>query len=240
MPVQDNSDATSEQLPVEQEVEVEGQAAEEVSSQSQPPKEEKMFTREDVFAILADFEEKKVKPLIQSQVAKSENRTGQRIQERFAALDQNRAALNLTDAQVTEAKDKIIREEQMKEYEPESPQGSETPAPQPSPDDVNTFLLGQMDQVFAQYQVRVTPDMPEYKIIEKAWNDPNGSLASTLLATGEAAQKASIRLSALKGNAKARVTGGGGENSDSSNISAINDTATLYEMGEKRLRERRK
>lgn len=227
MPVQDNSEATPEQLPVEQVVEVEGQAADEVSAQNQPPKEEKMFTREDVLAILSDFEEKKVKPLIQSQVAKSENRTGQRIQERFAALEQNRAALNLTDAQVTEAKDKIIREEQMKEYEPESPQGSETPAPQPSPEDVGAFLVNQMDAVFAQYQVRVTPDMPEYKIIERAWNDPNGSLANTLLATGEAAQKASARLNALKGNAKARTVGGGGENSSTENYDP-NKPASYY------------
>lgn len=238
MPVQDSSQAGEIEQPLDGAADVPAQTTDEVSAETEQQPEQK-FTRAEVEAMLADFE-KKVESRIQSQVAKSENRTDARIQERLAALDINRAALNLSDEQYEAAQDAIIREEQKNAYKPQSPKGNETQQTAPDLGETERFVTSQIDAVFQEVGVRVTPDDAEFKLIQQAWNDPKGNLAKTLIAVNQAATQKANRLKALKGNAPARAGMGGGSNSDSSNISSINDSATLYEIGDKQIRERRR
>jgi len=240
MPVQDSSQAASDAQPGIEEVDVPEQTTDEVSAETEPQTEQ-TFTRVDMERLLAEAENRFTR-MIQSQVAKSENRTDARIQERLAALDINRAALNLNDEAAYEAaQDAIIRDEQKKAFkQPQRPVGNESQQTAFDLGDAERFVSNQIEQVFKEAGIQVSSTDPEFKLIEQAWNDPKGSLAKTLIATNQAATAKAERLSALKGTAKARVSGSGGSTSDASNISHITDTSALYELGEKRLRDKRK
>lgn len=224
-----NSEAADTDLPVG-EAQVPEQTPGEGSAKEEQPQEQ-LLTLDQVRELIRT----EVNPLIQSQVAKSENRTDKRIQERFMALEETRATLNLTDEQVEVAQSKIIREEQMMALKPESQ------PPAASPEAQMMFVNNQIDEVVRGYGVEITPaDKEEWALIESALRDPNGSLAKTILAAGNAAAKKADRVKSFKGNAPARAGMGGGSTTDSSNISHINDTSTLYEMGEKKLRDKRR
>lgn len=195
--------------PITQAAEVQETTTDEVSPQSEPQKEKPLTAEE--YRQIAREEATRV---AQSQVAKSENRTNQRIQERFAALEANKSVLKLTDEQVQTAQDAIIKEETMKAYQPQ-PSGQQASSPQgqaPTDDMIRQqveFVYGQIQTVFDEAGAEVTPNDPEYKQIEAAMSDPKGSLAKTLLAAGKAAETKAARVLAHKDTAKARVTGGG-------------------------------
>lgn len=239
MPVPD-SQAVSAGLPAE-EIEVEEQAPAEGSASDQPQTEE-TFTRAQVEAMLADFEEKTVKPLIQSQVAKSENRTAEKvssqIRDRFAELEKNKGVLKLSEEQVVEAKKAIVEEETMRAYEPEGVQGKQTPAAAADLETYARFVDDQIDAVLSQNGVEITPADPEYKIIQAAYKDPNGNLSATIIAAHTAATAKAARLKSLKGNAPARAGVGGGTGNSGNNISGITDPKELYKLGEREINKR--
>lgn len=211
MPVQDSSQASQVDQPIDETVEVPEQTTNEVSAnEEQQP--EPTFTLDQVRKLIRE----EVNPLIQSQVAKSENRTEKIIQKRLAALEENRAVLNLSDADYAAAQDKIIRDEQMKALKPESPsQGNETRQPA-NDEDFGRFVTDQIHEVVAAAGVEIAPADPEYKIIQNALSNPNGSIAATIIAAHEAATAKANRVKALKGNAAARTGVGGGQNASSS------------------------
>lgn len=228
-------DEISQALP---EGQLEAQVQEATPQQETPtePQTEKPITLEDVRKLMRD----EFTPIIQSQVAKGENRIDKRIQERFAALEQNKGALRLTDEQVATAQQEIIREEQMNAYKPANPQTNGTAQPEIDPNGMERFVTDQIEQVFKKYGDRVTPNDAEFKIIDAAWNDPNGSLADTLLAVSEATQKMVARKALQKKNADARVLGsGGGKPTNPNDISNITDTEQLYALGEQKLRSKK-
>lgn len=194
--------------PITTDAEVQETTTDEVSPQTEP-QTEKPLTAEEYRQIARE----EATRVAQSQVAKSENRTNQRIQERFAALDANKSVLKLTDEQVQTAQDAIIKEETMKAYQPQ-PSGQQASSPQQAPTDDMIrqqveFVYGQIQAVFEEAGAEVTQNDPEYKEIEAAMSNPKGSLASTLLAASKAAEKKAARVLAQKDTAKARVTGGG-------------------------------
>lgn len=226
----------SQALPVE---EVQVQETTPAGETPVEPQTEKPLTLEDVRKLMRD----EITPIIQSQVAKGENRIEKRIQERFAALEENKSTLKLTDDQVAEAKRAIISEEQMNAYSPaQSPTGeAAAPAPELELEQMERFVANQIEATFQEVGVRVTPDdVDEFKTINAAWNDPNGSLAKTLIAVTKAAEAKAARLALQKQNAAARVVSGGAEStSDPNNISNITDAKTLYRMGEAKLSKRK-
>lgn len=198
------------------------------------PQTEKALTLDDVRGLLRE----EVFPVIQSQVAKGENRMNQRIAERFAALDANRGVLKLTDEQVQVAQQDIIRDEQMNAYKPREAQASNSQqAPSEDAAQQVQFVYQQIDQTFATVGTRVTPNDKEWATIEAALNDPKGSLAATQLAAADAARAKGLRVSSQQKKAAARVTSGGEQNATPNDISGISDPKTLYKMGEKRLGE---
>jgi len=207
--------------PIDETAEVPVQTTEEVSAETEQPKEP-TYTLDQVRQLIRE----EVNPLIQSQVAKSENRTNQKIQERLVALEMNRGTLKLSEADYEAAQNEIIREEQMKAFKPQSPTGSETQQPAPA---LNTerFVSSQIDMVFADVGVRVTPEDAEFKVIEQAWNDPKGSLAKTLIAANQAATAKATRLNALKENAPARSGVSGGRTSGNT-VYDPNKPASFY------------
>lgn len=227
-------DDISQALPVE---EVQVQETTPAGETPVEPQTEKPLTLEDVRKLLRD----EVTPIIQSQVAKGENRIEKRIQERFAALEENKSTLKLTDDQVAEAKRAIISEEQMNAYSPAQSPTGEAAAPAPELEQMERFVANQIEATFQEVGVRVTPDdVDEFKTINAAWNDPNGSLAKTLIAVTKAAEAKAARLALQKQNAAARVVSGGAEStSDPNNISNITDAKTLYRMGEAKLSKRK-
>jgi hypothetical protein len=209
----DISQAQPDQLPIEEVAEVQEETAEGQTPEEQP--KEKPVT-------LADLQEleKRLNSRVQSQVAQGENRINDRIQKRFAALEQNKGALKLTDEQVTDAKRSIIEEEQMREFSPENPQGAGTQTNVPDMNEAERFVMDQVEAVFAEAGIRVTTNDPEYKAIESAWNDPKGSLAKTLIVVNQAAEKKANRIASLKKNAGARVVGGGGSTQNTKPMTA--------------------
>lgn len=203
-------DEISQAAPTEEiapEAEVQETAPAEGSAPAEP-QTEKPLTPED-FRQMAREEALKV---AQSQVAKSENRTNQRIQERFAALEENKGVLKLTEEQVMEAQEQIIREEQRSAFAPKG-QTANSPGGQTSSDDQIRqqveFVYGQINDVFAEVGTEVTPNDPEFKGIDEALKNPKGSLAGTIRAANKAAEAKAARLKVQKESAKARVTGGG-------------------------------
>lgn len=199
-----NSEAAETDLPVG-EAQVPEQTPGEGSANEEQPKEQPL-TLDQVRELIRS----EVNPLIQSQVAKSENRTDKRIQERFAALEQSREALNLTDEQVEAAQTKIIREEQMNALKPKGPTGNESQPPAASPEAQMMFVNTQIDEVVNGYGVEITPaDKEEWALIQNALRDPKGSLAKTLVAADKAASAKAERVNSFKGNAPARTVSDG-------------------------------
>ena len=216
MPVQDSSQAGLGDQPIEETVDVAEQTPGEGSAEEQQQPEQ-TFTRADVEKMLADYE-KRVESRIQSQVAKSENRTNERIQQRLASLEENREALNLTDEAAYEAaQDAIIRDEQKKAFkQPKSPAGNGDQQVASQADPIQEFMAT-VDGIYQREGMRVEENDPEYKkFIDPVWNDPNGDPLDTLLAIKQAVREKKERLAAFKGNAKVRVTGGGGQQASNS------------------------
>ena len=205
-------DEISHAAPTEEiapEAEVQETTTEEVSPPAEPPKEKPLTT--DDYRQIAREEAMRI---AQSQMAKGENRINQRIQERFDGLEANKGLLKLTEEQVTTAQQQIINEEQMNAFKPKAngqqASGSEAA---PSEDQFRqnvSAVYAEINAVVADEGVELTENDPEFKILDKALSDPNGSYAKTILAAGKAAETKAARTKAQKENANARVTGGGG------------------------------
>lgn len=236
MPVTDPSQAGEIEQPLDEAADVQEQTPEEGSADNEQQPEKKVFTLADVEAMLEDFE-KRVDSRIQSQVAKSENRTNARIQQRLAALEENRAVLNLSDDEYAKAQNAIINEEQKKAFTPQGPQGKQTQqTPSEDGDVAPVQFMNTVESIFQREGVRLTKQeiegLPE-------WKNPQGDPLDTLLAIKQATREKAARQKSFKETAKGRVTQGG-KNSDASNISNINDSTTLYELGDKQIREKNK
>jgi hypothetical protein len=234
MPVSDNSQAGDLEQPIEEAVEVPEQTSEEESAGEEQQPEKKLFTLDEVRKIIRE----EVSPIIQSQVAKSENRTERRIQERFQQLEQNKGVLKLSDEDVVNARKAIIEEETMKAYEQPGQQGKPTQPTASDNGDDQVQFMSRVDAVFAKEGARLTPQelaaLPE-------WQDPNGDPIDTLIAITSAAREKAAKQKSFKETAKGRVTQGGGKiSSNQADISSIKDSTTLYEMGDKQIREKNK
>lgn len=218
------------------EAEVPEQTPESGSAEAELPKER--LTLEQIESLLANGL-KRIESTIQSQVAKSENRINKRIGERITELNSVSKSLGLTEEQVKVAKDSIIREEQMKVYEPEIAQGSENLSPDAGTETQETRFFNTIEQIQTREGVRLTDTDEEWKKgVSPLWRDPNADPLDVLLAVKQAAKDKKARLDSLKQSSSARVTSGGTQQSNSSNISNIDDSATLYEIGDKMLRDK--
>lgn len=218
------SQAPTEVITPEVEVQ-EATPSTEGSTPAEPQPEKTVPTLEDYRQIARE----EAMRVAQSQVAKSENRTNQRIAERFAALEQNKGVLKLTDEQVTAAQQQIINEETMNQFKPKA-EGQASPQADVNADDVIQqnvdFVYAQIGETFAEAGVEVNQNDPEFKGIDAALRDPKGSLAKTLRAANKAAEEKAARLKAHKEGAAARISGGGG--SATSSTYDPNKPASFY------------
>lgn len=180
----------------------------ETGSPQPEPQTEKPPTLED-FRRIAREEATRV---AQSQVAKGETRIRKEIQEKFAALDQTRSTLNLSDQQVAEARQKIVAEVYSSTDEEEPPTEQPQPQVESDVDQAIQFMNAQIGIVFAEAGQSVTKTDPEFpdlqKAINAAWSDPNG-LAKILTAAHKAAIAKTTRLQRTQQTAAGRVIGGG-------------------------------
>lgn len=99
------------------------------------------------------------------------------------------------------------------------------------------YVYSQMDATFAKIGTKVSPNDPEWIAIDSALKDPNGSLANLILVSSDQARKKAEREAALHATADARVIGNAGAaTANPNNIANINNSATLYMMGEEQLK----
>jgi hypothetical protein len=172
------------------------------------PQKETPLTLEDYRKIAREEATK----IAQSQVAKGENRIQKLIQDKFAALNQTKDTLGLTDDQVKQAQQKIVTEAYASPEETPKTNQPETPET-PDTDQAIQYMNAQITSVFRKAGQTVTKADPEFEDLQKAvdasWNNEDG-LVEILLAANEAATKKAARLQASSRNASARVAGGGG------------------------------
>lgn len=160
------------------------------------------------------------------------------------ALVLNKGVLNLSDEQVLQAQDKIVREETIKSYQPEAQPTEQEPANREI--DPIVMLNDHVNAVFNFAGTAVQKNDPEFKELQdginKAWaiEGPEG-LVILQQAAMSAAVKKTARIAAQQKHAAGRLPSGGGEQStsDPRDISQITDPKILYRMGEEKLTARK-
>jgi hypothetical protein len=174
--------------------------------QTEPPTEQKPLTLDDYRRIARE----EATRIAQSQVAKGESRIQKQIQERFAALEQTKSALSLSDQQVAEAKQKIVAEA----YSPPAEEPPTNPPQSQAQADIDPvqYMNAQIGKTFAKAGQSVTRSDPEFQALQdtinKAWTDPDG-LTTIILAAHEAATAKAARLQRTTQTAAGRIIGGG-------------------------------
>lgn len=203
MPIE-NSQAATPELVTPQAAQVPEQAPN-TSAQTEPQTEEPI-NREVVEQIAREVATR----IAQSQVAKGENRINEVIQNKFKALEESKGALNLSDDQVAQARQKIV----VDAYSAVEETPTNVPAQSPDVDQAIQFMNAEIGNVFAEIGTSVTKADPEFADLQKAvndsWNDPRG-LVKILRAAEKAATAKAERTAKQQENAQARVVSGGGE-----------------------------
>jgi hypothetical protein len=206
---------TSQAAPAELVTPTSAQVQEPITPKAETPIEpqtETPLTPEQIAAI-EKIADQRAARIAQSQTAKSENRIQKQITDRFAALNQTKDTLGLTDDQIRQAQNKIVTEAYA------SPPEETTPTTQPAPevpdtDEAIQYMNAQIANVFEEVGTTVTRADPEFadlqKAVDSAWNDPKG-LVKILRAADKAANTKATRLQAQSRNAAARVVGGGSQ-----------------------------
>jgi len=184
-----------------------------VDPPKEPPTETPLLTPEQITAI-EKIADQRAARIAQSQTAKSENRIQKLIQDKFAALEQTKGTLGLTDEQVAQAKQKIVTEAYTSPAE--EPPTTQPPSPVPNADEAIQFMNAEIKNVFEEVGTSVTKADPEFadlqKVVDASWNDPRG-LVKILRAADKAATTKATRLQNLNSHAAARVVGGGPQSS---------------------------
>ncbi len=98
------------------------------------------------------------------------------------------------------------------------------------------YVSAQLDETFTEIGVQVNPGDPEWKPLEQALSDPNGSLAKVLRMAAKQAEIKKERVASKTSKAKTRVGSSGGTPIPSNDITKVTDSAELYNMGEAQLR----
>jgi len=150
------------------------------------------------------------------------------IKDRLAAT-----GVQLTPQQETALRNKITSDFEAKDDD--EPASSITPEMKSQAD----FVYAQIDATFADVGTTVLPTDPEFKAIKDVLNDPNGSLPKLIRVTAKAAETKAVRVASHKQSAAARVGSGGEAQTNSNNISSITDPATLYELGDRMIRDKK-
>lgn len=174
---------------------------------------EKPITRDDVLALLRETLPQAVMPMIQSQVAKGENRVNQRINERLAAFEMNKGVLNLSPEAELQAKRAIIEEEQMNAYAQPNPQEAQRGQAGTESNEVadpGVALHNLAQQAYGIGGVEVTPNDKEWAKIQAVLDDPQGNPQKFFAATLDASREKATRLNTNKTKAQGRVTSAGG------------------------------
>lgn len=220
--------------------------AEKVSEDGEPKRPEQNGFDEARFREIARDEATRAAQHFTDKLSERMNKT---IRERFEGLERNKQVLGLSDEQVEAAKRKIVEEER-----DSAVMGQVTNDLNPSDGSdqkpVGTVQGGQPNgnvhpviatalQMMSDEQVMIEESDPEFgkylKPLLGGQEIGNGFLTATVRAVD--AKKA--RLAAQKENANARTAGSAdGRVVAPNDISGINDSKSLYLMGEKQLRKK--
>lgn len=201
----ENSQAATTELVTPQAAQVPEQTPK-TSAQTEPQTEEPI-NREVVEQIAREVATR----IAQSQVAKGENRINEVIQNKFKALEESKGALNLSDDQVAQARQKIV----VDAYSAVEETTTNVPAqPSPDVDQAIQYVNAEIGNVFAEIGISVTKADPEFAALQKAvndsWNDQRG-LVKILRAAEKAATAKAERTAKQQEHAQSRVVSGGGE-----------------------------
>ena len=144
-----------------------------------------------------------------------------------------------TGVQLTPQQETALREKITSDFE--ATEQDDAPASTLSPEMKTQadFIYAQLDATFATVGMNVLATDPEFKAIKAVLDDPNGSLPKLIIVAGKQAEVKAARVALQKKNAAARVLGGGESQTNSNSISGITDITTLYEMGDRAIREKK-
>jgi hypothetical protein len=145
--------------------------------------------------------------------------------------------LHAANVKVTPDQEQGLRSTITKEVMDEARSGLASSQPAPASDNpVMQFVSG----IMTEEGVQIEDADPELGDVTKALSDPKATQHSIHKAMTKAIDTKRERLSASNEKANLRVPGVGGTSVSSDDISGITDSATLYEMGEERIRKGKK
>lgn len=120
--------------------------------------------------------------------------------------------------------------------EPEQKPGQSDQAGDPA-----QFIYNETMVIFRDEGLNVTENDPEWKIIRAALDDPQGNITKYRREVLKAVETKRTRLTDTEDNADVRVNaGGGGRRPGPKDISNINDSSELYDMGEAEIKKGQK
>lgn len=147
--------------------------------------------------------------------------------------------LTAIGSQLSPQQESVLRAKIEADLEPKDEESAPASAVTPEMKSQADFVYAQIDATFADVGMTVLPTDPEFKAIKEVLDDPNGSLPRLIRVTGKQAEAKVARVALQKKNAAARVLGGGESQTNSNSISGITDITTLYEMGDRAIREKK-
>ena len=168
--------------------------------------------------------------IIQRASQSATDRVSARVDERFKVLEENQAALGLSDVHQAQAMESAYREEITRRPGAEATAPPDVQGNQPQAGAVNP-VDAIVTAAFQVVGVEVTPQDPEGKAIDSALKNPNMTPEKFQAVVLKASMEKKQRLASTKDKSRLQQpTGGGGQKVDKNDISKITDSDKLYEI----------
>ena len=204
----------------------------ELSTESQQPEtpKEQPLTAEQY----REIARQEAMRIAQSQVAKGEHRIQQYIQQQVAALKQAQPYTGMSDQQVQDAAQKIAIDALTN---PNLPEFGQTQQPPYLQEPVMHPTIDAAIQMMRSNGTIVEEGDPEFQTIAPIL--ASGDFSRLIEVTNAAMKAKTLRLQSRKEKATVRTPSGApGNPTDVNDISQINDSEQLYELGDRRMRKR--
>jgi len=193
--------------------------------QEPEPQKETPLTLDQIRAIVRE----EATSIAQSQVAKGENRIQRYIQQQLTAIQQTKDLFGLSEQQVREAQDKVIRDaytQQTEAGQPTAQQHQQQPEMHPAIEAALSLMEAQ--------GIIVEEGDPEFESIRPLLQA--GDYRNLIATTKQAMAQKTLRLQSRKGKATVRAPGGaGGTPETDTDISNITDSKDLYRIGSRQV-----
>lgn len=161
--------------------------------------------------------EERMQQVVSKAVESGLRRAKQSAADRDRAIQQEleavKSRLGAAELELSPEQEEALRENIGQSYDEQFEQAQAQPEAQPTggqpEQDHPVYAFTQ--EVFEQEGVEITPEMPEYKAVEEALNDPNGSMAKYSKVLYEQVNAAKDRIEKQQETASARTASGSGE-----------------------------